>query len=224
MKFLSITFIALLAISCQRTSNQTWEDVKTASRYMNQGIGSLWGNEPTDSHVLTSEEDFMGPDDDEFIPLDDGDLNPSSSSRKARTKTPPKSLAREQPSKEGNFTPANSKLSDTFRTIHFGTDDHVLYEKFDLVTVARIANYLKKHSFTTLMIEGHCDQRASADYNLALATRRANHVRVLLLKQGVARNQIMTSSCGKEKPVAFGNTQNDHALNRRVEFKIYDKK
>jgi peptidoglycan-associated lipoprotein len=73
------------------------------------------------------------------------------------------------------------------------------------------------------VIEGHTDERASASYNMALGMRRANFVRSFLVKQGADLNRIFTVSQGKERPLAQGHSPDDWKLNRRSEFKIYQK-
>ena len=110
-----------------------------------------------------------------------------------------------------------------FKMINFETDEHIVREKKDLLSVQNIANYMKKNPNAYLIIEGHCDERASAAYNMALGTRRANHVRVLLIRQGINFNRIYTVSHGKEKPLALGHAPQDWQENRRSEFKIYQR-
>jgi len=219
MKGLIAIVICLLFSGCQRNTAQ-WENVKTAGRYVQKGINSLCGKN-TDSYLLTCDDDFVGPEQDEYIPLQDSDLKTQFASTDRaipQQKLTPAILPR-----KANFIKPSSKLADTFRTIHFDTDDHVVREKYDLISVARIANYLKKHANAFLLIEGHCDQRASADYNMALGARRANHIRVLIVKQKVDPSRIITVSCGKEKLVSFGSTPQDWSMNRRAEFKIFEK-
>jgi outer membrane protein OmpA-like peptidoglycan-associated protein len=220
MKPLIAILTCMLICGCQRNCNQSWENVKTAGRYVQKGFNSLWGKD-TDSRLLTCDEDFSGPDQDEYIPLQDSDLKTQfAATDKA---IPQQKLTPATLPKKANFTKPNSKLLDIFRTIHFETNDHVVREKYDLISIARIANYLKKNKNSYLLVEGHCDPRASADYNMALGTRRANHVRVLLVKQGVDPKKVITVSYGKEKLITFGSTPQDWAINRRSEFKIYEK-
>lgn len=198
---------------CQSASNSAWESVKTAGRYMNKGLHALWGSDE-DSKLIASEDEFVGPDSDDYIPLQDTDLN-----AKTMTKEKPRlKKSTNIPNIQEFQTPSDQSI---FRKIHFQTDDHVVYDKKDLVTVARIANFLKSKKKAYLIVEGHCDERASSAYNMALGMRRANHIRVLLSKQGVDVNRIYTVSCGKEKPMKTGHTAQDHWLNRRVEFKIH---
>ena len=62
-----------LGTSCQRSSGQTWEDMKTAGRYIGRSMDTLFGKN-YDSCLLESEDEFIGPADEEFIPLSDKDL------------------------------------------------------------------------------------------------------------------------------------------------------
>lgn len=213
---LSIPLLTLLfATSCQK-SNSTWEDVKTASRYMNKGIHSLWGDD-ADSRLIADEKDFVGPNDDDFIPLEDQDLNGQYSSNEKAVAQPRTREGSKQVNLEKFHSPSNS-LNSIFKTLHFDTDDHVVRTREDLVAVAKVANYLKKNPRASILIEGHTDPRASAAYNMALGMRRANHVRVLLIKQGVDKHQIYTVSCGKEKPLSVSSDL--YHMNRRTEFKL----
>ena len=82
---------------------------------------------------------------------------------------------------------------------------------------------MKKNPNVYIFVSGHCDERASEAYNLALGTRRANTLRSLLVKKGVNPNHIYTISFGKEMPVDLGHTAEAWSKNRRVEFKIFQK-
>jgi peptidoglycan-associated lipoprotein len=71
----------------------------------------------------------------------------------------------------------------------------------DETTIAqRDAAFLKQHPNMDVLIEGHCDDRGSIEYNLALGTSRAESVKQMLLQQGVPADQVKTISYGKEKP------------------------
>jgi peptidoglycan-associated lipoprotein len=67
-------------------------------------------------------------------------------------------------------------------------------------------------------IEGHCDERGSAEYNLGLGDRRANATKESLISQGVAANRINTVSYGKERPVCTEKDENCYMRNRRAAF------
>lgn len=222
-KYSQLICIALLSTtaSCARSSSQAWEDLKTASRYMHRGVDAIFGKE-YESRLLTSDEEFIGPYDDEFIPLRDSDLKSSYLGDAALPQ--PKGIPGQKgvPSLTEFYLPTDV-LRAYFKPVHFDTDEHVLKDTHDLEALAQMATYLKKNQNVYLAIEGHCDERASASYNMALGMRRANHVRSLLVKQGVDLNRVYTVSRGKEQPVALGHTQGDWKINRRSEFKIYEK-
>jgi peptidoglycan-associated lipoprotein len=86
-----------------------------------------------------------------------------------------------------------------------------------------IAAYMKNHPNVYVSVVGHCDERASEAYNLALGTRRSNYVRTLLIQRGVNKERVHSSSYGKEQPVDLGHSPSAWARNRRAEFKIYEK-
>ena len=67
-----------------------------------------------------------------------------------------------------------------------------------------------------ITIEGHCDERGTREYNIALGERRAYAAKKFLINNGVKENRIKTISYGKEKPAFFGNSKEIHAKNRRA--------
>lgn len=219
-RFAIFCSIFLLASGCSHNSNQAWEDVKTAGRYMQRSVDTLWGKN-YESRMLTSDEEFVGAHDDDFIPLRDADLKNTF----ADTALPqPKGNPGEKgiPSLDLFYTPP-ADLRSLFQTVHFETDEHVLKEKADIAAISQIAAYLKKNPNVYLVIRGHTDERASASYNIALGTRRANYVRSLLVKAGVDLNRVYAVSRGKEEPIAFGHTPDEWKQNRRAEFRIFER-
>jgi len=83
------------------------------------------------------------------------------------------------------------------------------------------AGWLKDHDDTVVMIEGHCDERGTAEYNVALGDRRAKSVRDRLSAYGITSDRISTVSYGKERPAcATTDTAACHEMNRRTEFRI----
>lgn len=78
------------------------------------------------------------------------------------------------------------------------------------------ANWLKAHSQYSLLIEGHCDERGTEQYNLALGDRRANSARDFLATLGVEGNRMRTVSYGEERPFDQGHEDNAWAKNRRA--------
>jgi len=75
--------------------------------------------------------------------------------------------------------------------------------------------YLKKYPNLTLLVEGHCDERGTREYNLALGERRANAAKEFLVANGVAVSRLKTVSYGKERPAVLGSNEAAWAQNRR---------
>ena len=99
------------------------------------------------------------------------------------------------------------------------------YDSADLGADAKdhlvtIAVFLADKPDVTLIVEGHCDERGSRDYNLALGDRRAAAVRDLLVANGIETARIRTVSYGKERPLAVGSTPEIWARNRRAMIRI----
>jgi peptidoglycan-associated lipoprotein len=82
------------------------------------------------------------------------------------------------------------------------------------------AGVLKKYSTWAITIEGHCDERGSAEYNLALGERRAVAARAYLVSLGISADRLRTVSYGKEFPFEPGHDENAYAKNRRAQFVI----
>ena len=81
-----------------------------------------------------------------------------------------------------------------------------------------VADYLKKNPKAMLQIEGHCVERGTAEYNLALGERRATAVMTYLVSLGVPKAALSTVSFGKEKPLDPGHGEGAWAKNRRAHF------
>jgi len=79
---------------------------------------------------------------------------------------------------------------------------------------------IKRYASWTVTIEGHCDERGTAEYNLALGERRAIAVRAYLVSLGIAADRLRTVSYGKEFPFDPGHDEAAFAKNRRAHFVI----
>jgi peptidoglycan-associated lipoprotein len=84
--------------------------------------------------------------------------------------------------------------------------------------MAKTADFLKAHPRWRVNIEGHCDERGSTEYNLALGVRRANAVRSYLISLGITADHMNPVSFGKEKPFCMQATEECYAQNRRGHF------
>jgi peptidoglycan-associated lipoprotein len=107
------------------------------------------------------------------------------------------------------------------RVIYFDFDKSDIKDEFRDILQAH-AEYLASHPNVHVTLEGHCDERGTREYNIALGERRAKAVKRMLTLQGVAASQIETVSYGEERPAALGHDESAWALNRRVEF-IYQR-
>jgi peptidoglycan-associated lipoprotein len=211
--------ILIVASSCSK-SNQAWEDVKTTGRYMQKGVDSMMGKD-YESRMLASDADFYGPYDDDFIPLKDTDLrNRYGDGAVPQPKGTPGQFG--IPSLDSFYAPPVA-LQNLFCAVHFATDKHVVQDKNEVSALLKLASYLRQNPNVYLVIEGHCDERASASYNMALGMRRANYVRSFLVKNGADLNRVFTISRGKEQPLALGHSPESWKLNRRSQFRIYEK-
>jgi peptidoglycan-associated lipoprotein len=106
--------------------------------------------------------------------------------------------------------PAQINLRDVF----FSFDDAAIRSDQAPVT-QNDAAFLSQNSKDSVLIEGHCDDRGSAIYNLALGDRRANAVKEALIQKGVDPGRIKTVSYGKEKPVCTDENEQCWQQNRR---------
>ena len=107
------------------------------------------------------------------------------------------------------------KLAAVGNTVYFGYDSAVL-DGNSQATLFRQAAFLKGNPSLTVTIEGHCDERGTREYNLALGERRAAAARDYLLAQGVDPARIRVISYGKERPVAAGSNETSWSKNRRA--------
>jgi peptidoglycan-associated lipoprotein len=94
------------------------------------------------------------------------------------------------------------------------------YDKYDLTpearaTIEKQALWLKKYPHLNITVEGHCDERGTREYNLALGEKRAMTARNYLIALGVESGRIQTISYGKERPAVTGSDESSWAQNRR---------
>jgi len=97
------------------------------------------------------------------------------------------------------------------------------YDSFDLSTEARNtlqshAEWIRKNGDSKVEIEGHCDERGTVEYNLALGAKRAKAAREYLINLGVDANQLSTISYGEELPLCKETTETCWQQNRRAHF------
>lgn len=138
--------------------------------------------------------------------------------RKAEEKEFEKSLVvKKTPGIEGEVL--ETKL---LKNIHFDFDKYEIRPE-DALILQENAALLMKHPAVKIQIEGHCDERGTVEYNLALGERRANNAKKHLVSSGISKDRISTISYGKERPLDPGHNEEAWAKNRRDHFVILSK-
>jgi len=104
-------------------------------------------------------------------------------------------------------------------------DIHFEYDQAGLTDEARgilekHALWMQNHREAKVMVEGHCDERGTVEYNLALGAQRAQAARDYLANLGVAADRLRTTSYGKERPLDPGQNESAWAKNRRAHFAV----
>ena len=121
-------------------------------------------------------------------------------------------------------------MSDQARKLPFKDTDYLKdiyfkFDKYDLDDESRQilrqnASYLKANSSAVVEVQGHCDERGTNNYNIALGERRAQSTKMYLVSQGVSSRQIHTISYGEERPSCFDTNSACWIKNRRAHFRL----
>ena len=118
-------------------------------------------------------------------------------------------------------TPTTSSIDELFlkevRDAYFDYDSAEIRADAQ-VALRKTADFLKNYPQLRVTIEGHCDERGSTEYNLALGDRRANAVKQYLISLGVPGDRLNVVSFGKEKPFCMQSTEDCYQQNRRGHF------
>ncbi len=122
--------------------------------------------------------------------------------------------------REGRFGAGNIPTAEgdgMFRDIHFGFDSYAIEgaARNDLEANARV---LSEKSDMRVVVEGHCDERGTAEYNMALGAERARAAKSALVALGIGSSRIDTISYGEEIPLDPSGSEEAHAKNRRAHF------
>lgn len=114
---------------------------------------------------------------------------------------------------------ANAGGAVSASTVYFSFDEYTLTDAAK-GALSTLANSLKASAGVVVQIEGHCDERGSIEYNLALGERRAQAVKNYLVQLGIDPARLTTISYGEEKPAVEGHDEAAWAKNRRAEFVV----
>lgn len=116
----------------------------------------------------------------------------------------------------------NSSWTDFTNSSRNGYSDRVLFDydssevrQDQVATLQAWAEWLKAHGGAQIMVEGHCDERGTREYNLGLGAKRATSVKNYLVSLGIPANRIRTVSYGQERPAEAGSDEGSWAKNRR---------
>ena len=124
---------------------------------------------------------------------------------------------------EGKFEDLYTRCTDVnFTPVYFGFDSTVVPQG-ELGKIDAVAQHLTAKTDRVVVIEGNCDERGSAEYNMSLGENRAIIIRNYLVQSGIAADRIQTRSYGAEKPAVDGHDESAYAKNRRGEFAIFQK-
>ena len=111
------------------------------------------------------------------------------------------------------------KDTSDLQDIHFRFDRDDLDDK-SRATLRRNASYLKNNPAAVIEVQGHCDERGTNNYNIALGERRAQSTKMYLVSQGISARRIHTISYGEERPFCFDGNDSCWVKNRRAHFRI----
>ena len=103
------------------------------------------------------------------------------------------------------------------KTIYFEFDSALLSSQAREILISQ-ADYLRSNANVRLTLEGHCDERGTEAYNIALGQRRADAVKTFLMDMGIPTDRLTTISYGEERPAVIGRNESAWAQNRRVQY------
>lgn len=126
-------------------------------------------------------------------------------------------MIKEQALKEAKLLAAKNRFSN--QNIHFDFDSAQLSSMAKMLLKEK-AEWLSANSVVSATIEGHCDERGTTDYNIALGERRAIAAKNYLLNLGISESRLTIVSFGEEKPLDSGTSEEAFRKNRRAQFVI----
>ena len=150
----------------------------------------------------------------ETAPKDAGDAAGAGSSASSSSSESSSASSSSSSSSDAAATPAQ-ELAQIGDRIFFGYDSAALDASSKAILSAQAA-FLAANPSVTITVEGHCDERGTREYNLALGDRRATAARDYLVAQGVDAARIKTISYGKERPDVVGSFDAAYSKNRRA--------
>lgn len=151
-------------------------------------------------------------------PIEDEDLK----AKEAAEKTRQEELARQRAIEEERLKEAAAKREGA-RNQFLTQDIYFDFDSFSILPEAQEilsskAEWLQNNPDATVTIEGHCDERGTIEYNLALGDRRGESAKAFLVNLGIAKSRLNTISYGEERPLDPDNNEDAWGKNRRAHF------
>ena len=144
---------------------------------------------------------------------------PAPSTPSAAAPAPPAPAAAAAPAQAPRPVPKEFMAVAALKEVYFDFDKYDIRPE-DAKTLDANATWLKSNGDNLVLIEGHCDERGTNEYNLALGERRAKATMNYLVSQGIQANRITLISSGEERPVCSEKTEACWAKNRRANFLV----
>jgi peptidoglycan-associated lipoprotein len=228
---LSLLLLGGLGTGCRRSPDEVWNDTKTAGRHVGRGVDTMGGKQGSSRQIKDGSEfgyenGTGSRQNNDFVALDDEKLNLQVGDAESlpAPKDSPGDPGSPIPGIEAFRDPAQDpELAPIFEHVHFEYNSSLLKNDENLKIIQKIADYMKSHPRLYVFVEGHCDKRGSAAYNMALGANRSNAVRAALIEDTISPDRIFTISYGKEKPLFDDEGEEFFRLNRRAQFKVYEK-
>jgi len=120
---------------------------------------------------------------------------------------------------QGGVGAGEAGATGELKTVNFDYDSYTLNGEARSI-LKETASWMKSNPSATIQVEGHCDERGTTEYNLALGERRANAAKAYLTKVGIDASRVSTISYGEERPADSGHDDSAWAQNRRATFVI----
>jgi len=186
-----------------QSTTLTWQTTNASQVSIDNGVGNVQPNgsqqvSPTDSttYTLTAK----------------GDGGTQTATARVTVNTPPPPPPPQQPSMSDE-----ELFSQNIKDIYFNYDNSDIRTDQQASIQADVA-FLQQHPNISFTVEGHCDERGSTEYNLALGDSRASSVKNALVAAGISADRIKTTSLGKEKPFCTESNEACWQQNRRGHF------
>jgi peptidoglycan-associated lipoprotein len=190
-----------------QTSTLTWQTTNATDVSVDQGVGTV---QPNGSHPVSPAESTT------YTLTAKGEGGTQTATARVTVNAPPPP----PPPPTQNLTD-EQMFAQNIKDVYFDYDKSDIRGDQQASIQADVA-FLQQHSNVTFTIEGHCDERGSTEYNLALGDNRASAVKNALVAAGIGADRIKTVSYGKEKPFCTESNESCWQQNRRGHF-VYSK-